>query len=54
MPWFVEIRGYLKTAETFLDKTTQAIPEGAELYGQYEDLVRRIHRQVAKLVNKIQ
>jgi hypothetical protein len=54
MPWYVEIKGYLKTADTFLDKTTQAIPEGAELYGQYEDLVRKIHRQAARLLEMIQ
>lgn len=54
MPWYVEIKPYLKTAATFLDKTTQAIPEGAELFGGYEDLVRRIHRQAARLLKMIQ
>jgi hypothetical protein len=54
MPWYVEIKAYLKTADTFLGKTTQAIPKGAELYGQYEDLVRKIHQQAARLLAMIQ
>jgi hypothetical protein len=54
MPWYVEIKSYLKTAQTFLDKTTQAIPEGEELYGQYVGLVRNIHEQASKLVKKLQ